>query len=244
MLALKTTMKLIPLFVASLSFLSVSCFATPVTYIIHLSDSSGYPVTGATLSIGGTTLTSGTAASVNGKSLDNTTTVTAASVTYNDYVDGTGDYPITYDPASKGEAHFTLTVSKPSTAFAGGAILGINFAADSSTLLNTNTKIGSPTTTIAGDIATTQKAGQVVTLPNSVLGSVDLASISTALSSIQIETGETFTQTLKLLRAVLAGNSNVSSGTVHFLRKDGTTTALTITSDASGNRSGAATGSL
>lgn len=62
--------------------------------------------------------------------------------------------------------------------------------------------------------------------------------------SNDIESGETFTQTMRLLRAVIAGVSSESSGTVIFKRKDGTTTAVTIVHDTVGSRTSSTVGTL
>jgi hypothetical protein len=95
--------------------------------------------------------------------------------------------------------------------------------------------------------STAQQAGSAVTLPGTVLSSADLTALASAVSGIQTETtggAETLIQTLRLLRAVLAGNSAVTGSSVTFKRKDGTTAALTITNDTLGNRTGSTPGPL
>jgi hypothetical protein len=58
---------------------------------------------------------------------------------------------------------------------------------------------------------------------------------STGLAD-EVETGETLLQLLRLLRAAHLGLAGVSGNTVTFKRPDGTTTALTVDNDVSGNR--------
>lgn len=57
-----------------------------------------------------------------------------------------------------------------------------------------------------------------------------------------VETGETLRQALRIVRAVLAGN--VTGGGTSFKRKDGSTTALSIDHDSSGNRSNSTVGTV
>lgn len=59
-----------------------------------------------------------------------------------------------------------------------------------------------------------------------------------------IESGETPRQTLRLIRAVLAGVATETSGTYVLKRKDGTTTAVTVVHDATGNRTSSTVGTL
>jgi len=62
-----------------------------------------------------------------------------------------------------------------------------------------------------------------------------------------VEPGETLLQTMRLVRAVLAGVSDATdpqAGTVVFNRKDGTTTALTGTYNAQGDRTAITVGTV
>lgn len=70
----------------------------------------------------------------------------------------------------------------------------------------------------------------------------NIADLDDIADVMEIESGETLRQTLRILRAVLAGNA-ASGGTV-FKRKDGTTTALSIDHDSSGNRSNSIVGTV
>lgn len=57
-----------------------------------------------------------------------------------------------------------------------------------------------------------------------------------------VEPGETLRQALRIMRAVLAGNAT-GNGT-SFKRKDGTTTAISVDHDSSGNRSNSTAGTV
>ena len=70
-------------------------------------------------------------------------------------------------------------------------------------------------------------------------GGYTIEQIVTAMFARDVEAGETFLQTLRIIRAVMAGVSDATDsqdGTVVFKRKDGTTTALTGTYTAQGDR--------
>lgn len=59
-----------------------------------------------------------------------------------------------------------------------------------------------------------------------------------------VEENLTFRQALRLFTSVLSGKASVSGSTLRFLRKDGVTIALTVVSDASGNRTSSEIGTL
>jgi len=59
-----------------------------------------------------------------------------------------------------------------------------------------------------------------------------------------IEPGITFRQAMRLMEAVLLGLAAETSGTVVFKRKDGTTTALTVVHDSTGNRTSVTIGTV
>lgn len=59
-----------------------------------------------------------------------------------------------------------------------------------------------------------------------------------------IETGESFRQLLRQIRAVLIGVTQESSGTWTGKRKDGSTVALTIVHDGAGSRTSSITGNV
>ena len=75
-----------------------------------------------------------------------------------------------------------------------------------------------------------------------------LVAVANALLDLTnaIETGETPRQTIRLLRAALAGVSgnNSGTGTVTFRRKDGTTTALTVVYDNTASRTASTVGTV
>ncbi len=81
------------------------------------------------------------------------------------------------------------------------------------------------------------------------VGNAALVSIGTAIYDLAngIETGLTFRQSQRLLRAVMFGVSNATdneAGTVVFYRKDGTTPAGTAVYNAEGDRTSTTEGSL
>lgn len=128
--------------------------ASSVAYLIANVDTSGNPVSGVTLSVGGVALSPGTPATVTGKLLATGAAVTG-SVTLVDFNDGTGHETLNYDPVLTGEAHFAVTLTKTATTFAGGSLLGVNFTADSSTILSGLTSSIANGTAITGTPAAT-----------------------------------------------------------------------------------------
>jgi hypothetical protein len=99
-------------------------------------------------------------------------------------------------------------------------------------LLTSGTGTGQVNTT-GGTVSASLSTSERDALANDIL---DLAN--------GIESGETLRQTLRLLRAVLAGVSTEASGQVIFKRKDGTATALTVVHTGTGSRTSSTVGSL
>ncbi len=165
------------------------------------------------------------------------------------------DLSAQYDAAATGEGWIYLTPVLAGHTFASysakaAAYASIDSSNQGQTLADVMTVLADLTTT-GVKIAPSQSynnAGQT-TAPawlgtTSVLLASDVQTIEAAVAGITIEPGETLTETLRLLRAVLAGDSTVSGSSVTFVRADGTTAALTITTSSSGARSGAAAGTL
>jgi len=101
--------------------------------------------------------------------------------------------------------------------------------------------------TIRGEVADESGADEMVvsssTLAEAPTG--DAAAIAAAVWSLAdgIEPGETPRQTMRLLRAVLAGNSTGGANPT-FARADGTTTALSVALDGSGGRTASTPGDV
>lgn len=113
--------------------------------------------------------------------------------------------------------------------------------ADTSGVATLLTRIPSAFTFTAGNVnAAAQNFPASVTVGGYSAGQ-DPATLVTGAT---LETGETLAQTLKLIRAILAGKATVTGSTVVFSRKDGSTVAFTITSDSSGNRTSPTVGTL
>jgi hypothetical protein len=76
-------------------------------------------------------------------------------------------------------------------------------------------------------------------------GAVVAASVTANVSLADVETGLTDLQFRRLILAVLAGKADATTpGTVVFKRKDGSTTAVTVAHDTSGNRTTITIGTL
>ena len=157
------------------------------------------------------------------------------------------DLSAQYDAALTGEGWIYLTPVLAGHTFANYAAKAAAYASiDSSnqgqTLADVMTALTDLTTT-GVKIAPAQSfnnAGQTASL----LLATDVQAIEAALAGLTIEPGETLPETLRLLRAVLAGNSAVNGSTATFTRADGATVALTITTSTTGARSGSAAGTL
>lgn len=148
----------------ALLLLVVPALASPVTKVIRITDSSGNPVGGATLAAGGTTLVAGTATTVPGKNLT-TAAVLTAPLTYYDYNDGTGEYAVTYDPATA-EAHFAVTASKSSVTIS-NPTFGLDFYADPSIIASTNANtvsLGTGQTNIINQTSSSARQGDMNTV--------------------------------------------------------------------------------
>jgi hypothetical protein len=127
-----------------ISLLAIPSFASSVSYPFVVVDNTGNYVSGATIQIGATTLVANTPASVNVKALSTGNTISAVSVTYQDF--GDGGYALIYDPAN-GEAHISLNVSKSGVSISGpNATLFLTCTLDSSlvTAISTRTALALP----------------------------------------------------------------------------------------------------
>ncbi len=124
---------------AALTLLTLPALAAPVAYTFRITDNSGTLVPGATVQVGLTTLTAGSATALPASAGEKILSTGAApsgspSVTLLDY--GTGDYSLVYDPATQGELYLPLSVSKSGSAITGtSALIALTTPADSSSLL-------------------------------------------------------------------------------------------------------------
>ena len=184
---MKTLKTLLPL--AYVLLLPLTVFAAPIAYPFRVTDNSGALVAGATVAIGATALTSGSATTVPaaaGEKLLSTNAAPAAtvSVTLLDY--GTGDYALVYDPAVNGELYVPLTVSKAGSTITGGAaLIALVAAADSSTIVGVNTTTLSTNTLATGINTQTAKiATNAADSPNEVAAQSTTTSTSTAVAAL------------------------------------------------------------
>ena len=143
---------------------SAALLAAPVAYPFRVVDNSGTLVAGATVQIGATALTSGSATSVPSAAGEKVLSTNAApgstvSVTLLDY--GTGDYAIVSDPATNGELYLPLTVSKTgSTITAGNALIALVASIDPSNISIGTTNTG---TLITGQATISGKTNLIAT---------------------------------------------------------------------------------
>ena len=143
---------------------SAALLASPVAYPFRVVDNSGTLVAGATVQIGATALTSGSATSVPAAAGEkvlstNAAPVSAVSITLLDY--GTGDYALVYDPATSGELYLPLTVSKTSsTITAGNALIALVASIDPSNISIGTTNTG---TLITGQATISGKTNLIAT---------------------------------------------------------------------------------
>jgi hypothetical protein len=72
------------------------------------------------------------------------------------------------------------------------------------------------------------------------LNSADVALILSA----EIEPGISLLQCMRLMVAILGGESTTSSGVTTFFRRDGSTTAITVIHDINGNRTASTIGNV
>lgn len=116
---------------AALIMPATTATAANVSYPFSVTDNTGLLVSGATIQVGATVLTAGSAATVSVKSLGTGNTVSGVTVKYIDF--GDGFYVLVYDPVANGEAHIALSVSKSGSVITGNAAtVIINATADSS----------------------------------------------------------------------------------------------------------------
>ena len=133
--------------------LGVTANASPFPYRFRITDNSGVLVAGATVAVGSTTLTAGTAVSVPAAAGEKVAATNAApaaaqSMTLLDY--GTGDYAIVTDAATQGELYIPLTVSKTGSTITGtNALIGITATIDSTNISSTLTSSNNNGTAIA-----------------------------------------------------------------------------------------------
>jgi hypothetical protein len=122
---------------------------------------------------------------------------------------------------------------------AGGSVTVAGYAAgqDPATLLDVRLDA------IDAAVAGLPAAGAAMTLTAG-----ERAAVAAALLDLAdgVETGETLRQLCRRLRAFSAGlaTTDTATGVDTFLRKDGTTTAFTVTHDADGNRTASTDGTL
>jgi hypothetical protein len=114
-------------------------------------------------------------------------------------------------------------------------ILVSSDAQDLSAALSVNAKKlnGATPENLAAGAAMTLTSGERVSVAEALL---DLAD--------GVETSLTLRQAQRLFAAVLCGKAAESAGTVTFKRRDGTTVAVTVVHDTSGNRSSSTIGTL
>lgn len=121
--------------------------ANVVNYVLHITDSGGNGVTGATLTqivispfptAGSTTLT--TSLSVSTSSSPTTITTGAGSVTVLDLLNG--DIVFAYDPVASGEAVLQFTFTKSATTFSGGGVFSVVCTKESALIISSLTSTG------------------------------------------------------------------------------------------------------
>lgn len=236
-----------PFFALSLLLMSLMAFApSPVQaaivgYSVRVVDTTGAPVTGATVVVNGATLTSGTvSSSVTAYSIAPTPVLqTGVSVSYIDWStigsgDSTGDYTIFYDSTTKGELHLVISVAK-----AGVSLLQSTFAVD--TIGDTNVIAGAAANattaataatgaqTAANAAATAAAGAQTaatsnatgITSINTKIGTPTGASVSADIASVQTAEGSNGTAIAGLPTASAnatavwgAGTKTITGGTI------------------------------
>ncbi|HEX5323842.1 MAG TPA: hypothetical protein VFW40_08660 [Capsulimonadaceae bacterium] len=107
-----------------------------------------------------------------------------------------------------------------------------------------NVKSAPQTTVTLASSQAFNNTGQSANLPATVEGYASGQDPGTIVFGESVESGLTFLQFCRAVEAALVGDAGVSSGTVSFKRKDGTTTAWSVTFDSSGNRSASTQGTL
>ena len=236
---MKTLKTVLPM--ACMLLLPMAALATPIAYPFRVTDNSGVLVAGATVAIGATTLTAGSAATVPAAAGEKLLTTNAApgstvSVTLLDY--GTGDDAIIYDPAIYGEMYFPVSVSKAGSTITGAsALIAVVCALDSSAVLASlaaSTANGSAIANVPGLILTTpankiatSASGAVTLAPaqaytNSTPGTVPPVWYTDPLSAVVLTvpgagttTGQPQTLTIRQLQSLTAslagGNSTATA---------------------------------
>lgn len=189
-------MKLSQTFAFSLAtFMLTACaYAVPVTKIFRVTDGSGNPVAGATVAVGGTTLTAGTAATATGKNIDTAAALSSPSVTYYDYNDGTGEYALIYDPATA-PGHFAVTVSKSGVTIS-NPTFAVDFYPDPSNitvgLANTVSLLAGQSTLQTGQTSIKSDTTTLVARPAQT---GDTYALSTSGAGVKIAPGQSTTAT-------------------------------------------------
>ncbi|MEO7716348.1 MAG: hypothetical protein ABIY70_09090 [Capsulimonas sp.] len=142
---MKPSLRTFTLALAALALSVQIAAAAVVSYPFRVTDDSGVLVSGATVAIGATTLTSGSATTVPtnaGEKILGTNAAPAStvSITLLDY--GTGDYSLLVDPSVTGELYIPLTVSKAATTITNGnALVGAIISQDSALVASSNTRL-------------------------------------------------------------------------------------------------------
>ena len=232
---MKTLKTLLPL--ACLLLLPLTVFAAPIAYPFRVTDNSGALVAGATVAIGATALTSGSATTVPaaaGEKLLSTNAAPAAtvSVTLLDY--GTGDYALVYDPTVNGELYVPLTVSKAGSTITGGAaLIALVAAADSSTIVGVNATTTSTNTLATGiNTKTSLIATNAADSPNAAAAQGNASTLLLSLATYQSVL--TAGSTSSALSTALVGTADLTGSKVVFTTGVNKGVTRTITSMNSG----------